>query len=80
MAIKKETISGTKIINEIESSNLHKTEYDTETNKLVVEFKNGSRYEYDEVPHKIYTQFRLSESQGKFFNNEISKTYKYKKI
>jgi len=80
MAIKKETISGTKIINEIESSNLHITEYDTDTNKLVVEFKNGSRYEYDGVPHKLYTQFRLSESQGKFFNNEISKTYKYKKI
>jgi hypothetical protein len=80
MAIKKETIDGTKIICEIDSTNLVKTEYDTETSKLVVEFKNGSRYEYDEVPHKIYTQLRMSESQGKFFNTNISKTYKYKKI
>ena len=39
MAIKKETIEGTKIINEIDSSNLSKTEYDTETKKLLVEFK-----------------------------------------
>jgi hypothetical protein len=80
MAIKKETIQGTKIINEVDSSNLAKTEYDTETSKLVVEFKNGVKYEYDEVPHKIYTQFRMAESQGKYFNLNISKTYKYKKV
>ena len=41
MAIKKETIDGTKIINEIESTNIVKTEYDTETKKLIAEFKNG---------------------------------------
>lgn len=80
MAIKKEIIQGTKIINEVDSSNLSKTEYDTETSKLVVEFKNGAKYEYDDVPHKIYTQFRMSESQGKYFNLNISQTYKYKKV
>jgi hypothetical protein len=80
MAIKKEIIQGTKIINEVDSSNLAKTEYDIETSKLVVEFKNGAKYEYDEVPHKIYTQFRMAESQGKYFNLNISKTYKYKKV
>ena len=80
MAILKTNIEGTKIICEIESSNLKTTEYDSETKKLVVEFKNGIKYEYDEVPHNIYAQFRLSESQGKFFNTSISKTYKYKKL
>jgi phage baseplate assembly protein gpV len=57
-----------------------KTEYDTETRKLVVEFNNGTKYEYDEVPHQIYTRFRLSESQGKFFSTDISKKYKFKKL
>jgi len=80
MAVKKETIQGTKIINEIDSSNLVKTEYDVETKKLVAEFKSGAKYEYDEVPHNIYTKFRMAESQGKFFNAEISKTYKYKRV
>jgi hypothetical protein len=80
MAIKKTTIEGTIITCEIESSNLVKTIYDSETKKLVTEFKNGVKYEYDEVPHNIYAQFRLSESQGKFFNSNISKTYKYKKL
>lgn len=79
MAILKEEIQGTKIINEISSSNIKKTEYDTETKNLLVEFNNGAKYLYEEVPHQIYTQFRMSESQGKFFNSNISKVFKYKK-
>jgi len=80
MAIISETISGTKIINKIESTNIVETEYDTSNKKLIVEFKNGAKYEYEDVPHQVYTRFRLSESQGKFFTIEISKAYKYKKL
>ena len=80
MAIIKEEIKGTKILNEIKSSNIKKSEYDTETKKMIVEFNNGFRYEYDEVPHQIYTKFRKSESQGKFFTTDISKKFKYKKL
>lgn len=80
MGIKRELIVGNKIINEIDSTNLVKTEYDTVTKKLVAEFKNGSKYEYENVPHNIYTRFRMSESQGKFFTMNISKTFKYKKV
>lgn len=80
MAITRETIQGTKIINEIKSSNIKSTEYDTETKKLVVEFNNGQKYEYDEVPHQTYTKFRVAESQGKFFTTDISKKFKYKKL
>lgn len=80
MSIKRTDILGTKITCEIESSNLKTTVYDTESNKLIVEFKNGFKYEYDEVPHNIFAQFRLSDSQGKFFNTQIAKTFKYKKL
>lgn len=80
MAVKKETIDGTKIINEIESTNIVKTEYDTATKKMIAEFKNGTRYQYDDVPHNVYTKFRLAESQGKFFTTDISKKFKYKKV
>ena len=73
-------IQGTKIINEIKSSNIKGSEYDTETKKLVIEFNNGIKYEYDEVPHQTYTKFRMAESQGKFFTLEISKKFKYKKL
>jgi len=76
MAILKEEIRGTKIINEIQSSNIRKTEFDTESKELVVEFNNGLRYLYEGVPHQIYTQLRTSDSQGKFFNSKIAKTHK----
>jgi hypothetical protein len=79
MAILSETISGTKIINKIESSNIVETEYDTSNKKLIVEFKNGAKYEYEDVPHQVYTRFRMTESQGKFYTTENSKAYKYKK-
>jgi len=80
MAILREIIEGSKIINEIKSSNIKKTEYDTESKKLIVEFNNGFKYEYEDVPHQIYTRFRMTESQGKFFTSDISKKYKYKKL
>ena len=80
MGIIREEIKGTKILNEIESSNLVKTEYDTETKKMIAEFKNGMKYEYDDIPHIIYTQFRSAKSQGNFFNTQISKVFKYRKV
>jgi aspartokinase-like uncharacterized kinase len=80
MAILREEIRGTKIINEIQSSNIRKTEFDSESKELIVEFNNGLRYLYENVPHQIYTQFRMSESQGKFFNTKIAKTFKYKRL
>lgn len=80
MAIINEILQGSKIINEIKSSNIKKTEYDLDKKTMLVEFNNGSKYEYEEVPHQIYTKFRMSESQGKFFSTDISKKYKYKKL
>ena len=41
MAITQEIINGTKILNEIESSNIVRTEYDTLTKKLIAEFKKA---------------------------------------
>ena len=80
MAIIKEVIDGTKIKNEIKSSNIKSAEYDTESKDLVVEFNNGAKYQYNNVPHQVYTKFRLAESQGKFFTTDIAKQYSYKKV
>lgn len=80
MAIKSEKIVGTKIITLVESSNFVSLEYDTQTENLIIQFKNGSKYEYEKVPHRTFTQMRLSESQGKFFKTNIEKTFKFKKL
>jgi hypothetical protein len=80
MAITSEIISGTTILNEVQSSNIVRTQYDTLTKKMIAEFKNGVRYEYSDVPHQKYTEFRSSQSQGNYFNKNISKTYPYNKL
>jgi len=80
MGVKKETIEGTKIINEIDSTTIIKSTYDTELKEMVVEFKNGTKYQYQEVPHSTYTQFRMAESQGKYFSSDIAKKFKYAKL
>jgi hypothetical protein len=64
MGIKSQTIEGTKIINEINSSNLVKTIYDTADSSLIAEFKNGAQYKYIDVPHVEYVKLRGAESQG----------------
>jgi hypothetical protein len=80
MGIIKEEIKGTRIICEIKSSNLKLADFDTETKKLVVEFNNGLKYEYEDVPLQVFTSFRRAESQGSFFSKNIVKKYKYKKL
>jgi hypothetical protein len=80
MGIKREEIKGTVILNEIESETIVRSQYDTENKDMIVEFKNGTRYQYNEVPHATYTKFRMAESQGKYFSNEIAKKFKYTKL
>jgi len=80
MSIITEKIEGKYINVDIKSSNLKSAKYDTENKNLEITFNNGSVYEYIDVPWNIFTRLRMSESQGKFFNSDISKKYEYKKI
>ena len=78
--IKSKNYNGSQIVCEYDSSNLKKGVYDTVTKKLTVTFGNDMRYEYDEVPHDIFAELNLAESQGKYFNQKIAKAYTYKRI
>jgi hypothetical protein len=80
MAILKENIEGKKITIEIKSSNLQSAFYETDTEDLTVTFNNGSIYVYNKVPWNVFTKFRMADSQGKFFNESIGRTYKFTKI
>jgi hypothetical protein len=80
MGIISEKIEGKIIEVQISSSNLKGAKYNTEDKNLLVEFNNGAIYEYEDVPWEVFTKLRMSESQGKFFNASIAKTYKYKKV
>ena len=80
MAILSEKIDGTYIEVLIESSNLKTAVYNTESQDLVVTFNSGSIYEYNKVPWELFTKFRMAKSQGKYFNENISRSYNYTKI
>lgn len=80
MGIISEQISGDTINVTINSTNLKFASYNTTNKTLMITFNNGSIYEYYDVPWMIFTKFRAAESQGKYFNTDIGKKYKYKKI
>lgn len=80
MAILSEQLSGETINVSIKSSNLQFASYNTTHKVLKVTFNNGSIYEYYDIPWQIFTKFRMAESQGKYFNTNISKNYKYQKL
>jgi hypothetical protein len=78
--IKSKNYIGNQVVCEYDSSNLKGAAYDTTTKKLIVTFGNDTKYEYNEVPHEIFAELNLAESQGKYFNQKIAKTYTYKRI
>jgi len=79
MSILSEKIEGKEIQITIQSSNLKSASYNTESEDLTITFNNGSIYVYEKVPWAKFTKLRMAESQGKFFNENISKNHKYKK-
>lgn len=75
----KKDYSGSKIICEYTSSNIKMGVYDINTKTLNITFNNDTVYEYDDVPHEVFSEMNLSESQGKYFNQKIAKNYTYRK-
>lgn len=81
MGIISESINGKLIEVVIKSANLKSASYNTETEDLTVTFNNGTIYEYNKIPWAKFTKFRMAESQGKFFSENIIKGgYSYKKL
>jgi hypothetical protein len=80
MGIISEKIEGNVIEVTIQSSNLKTASYNTETEDLTITFNNGSIYVYNKVPWNKFTKFRMSESQGKYFNENIGRSYKFTKV
>lgn len=63
-----------------DSSTIKSLEYDFDSEKLVVEFKAGSKYLYRDVPEVVAREFFLAESKGKHFAAHIKDDYVTEKI
>lgn len=60
-----------------ESSNISRFAYDETSYKLTVEFKNGSMYDYYDVPSHIYEEMKEASSKGQFLARQIKGNYRY---
>ena len=62
------------------SSNIAAIRYDDEQLLLEVEFLNGSRYHYYEVPPQIAQAFDQAGSKGEFLAASIKGHYRYSRV
>lgn len=62
-----------QIITHTESSMIDSSNYNPETNELIVTFKGGSSYSFKGVLTEDYQAFTEAESAGKAFNQYIRK-------
>jgi hypothetical protein len=58
----------------VNSTSLESVGFDSATNELEIEFKEGGVYRYS-VPRRIYLQLLASDSLGAFFARRIRHTY-----
>ncbi len=64
----------------VNSTNITAVGYDPDSAVLCIEFKDGSAYEYFDVPQHEYDGLMSAESQGKYANQNIYKRYRQNKV
>jgi len=62
------------------SSNIAAARYDPEQLLLEVQFLNGSRYHYYDVPEYVAQAFDQAESKGVYLAQSIKGHYRYGKV
>ncbi|MEI7161904.1 KTSC domain-containing protein [Pectobacterium versatile] len=62
------------------SSNLSAVRYDPEQSLLEVEFLNGGRYQYYDVPEQVSLAFEQAESKGVFLAHSIKGHFRYSRV
>jgi hypothetical protein len=64
----------------VPSNVIHSFQYDASRQELLVVFRSGRRYVYEQVPEETYTAMRRSFSKGEFFNEHIRERYNFRRI
>jgi KTSC domain len=63
-----------------ESSTIARYGYDDTNQGLFVEFKNGSVYQYFDVPQSVFEQMGAASSKGQFLAQIIKGTFRYARM
>ena len=64
----------------IESSTIADVGYEQATMTLEIGFRNGSVYQYFDVPETVYQEFMRASSKGNFLHANIRDNYRYTKV
>ena len=64
----------------INSSSIQAVAYDEASCELLVEFREFGKYVYLGVPPVVYQNFLSAPSKGRFLNEVIRGTYRYRKV
>lgn len=64
----------------VDSSTISRMAYDETRKVLSVEFKNGSRYEYYDLPINVFQQMKAASSKGQFLSANIKGRYRYARV
>ncbi len=62
------------------SSNVHSVGYDFGSETLHVDFNDGSRYRYFDVPEAVYDAFLAAPSKGSFVWTTLRDRYRYERM
>ena len=60
-----------------QSSNVAGFGYDDERRVLKVEFKNGSVYDYFDVPDQVFNGMKSASSVGQYLAQQVKGTFRY---
>jgi hypothetical protein len=61
----------------IESTALFAIGYDSAAQRLKVQFRDGTRYEYLDVPERVHAALMHSRSKGLYFNTSVRGQFRY---
>ncbi|MCK9575398.1 MAG: KTSC domain-containing protein [Candidatus Pacearchaeota archaeon] len=67
------------VINYHQSSTIESSTYDSQTQILTIEFKNGSEYAYSGVDLDTYEGLVAAASTGVYFQQHIKNSFSYTK-
>jgi hypothetical protein len=63
-----------------DSSNIAGFDYIKETQVLIVEFKNGARYNYYDVPEGLFEGMKAASSCGQLLAQNVKGHYRYARV
>jgi hypothetical protein len=59
------------------SSTIAESCYDTDTQELTITFNNGTKYTYHDVSDKLYEEFIMAPSIGRYFCDYIKHNHNF---